>query len=154
MKMKQIRKTGMVILMALICAGFIACSSSNETESNETNGLESLIIGTWTGSYGPTDFNIAFASYTFDKSHVVRRYYKSGRRTYTTSNGVKTYSAWEINEENSVGTWRLEDIGYPIMYITWNNGYGKNFLLDEFNGTTLKEDDNWFLYRGDSQPNF
>lgn len=149
---------GIAIVVTLICADFSACTKNDDsdTEINNVAYYEKKIVGTWTGTYR-TELTVVFKRYIFNDSHVVRLYTKSGHRTGHTSNGVTTYSNWDITEENQVGEWIVDDQGYTaILHIEWNSGskLRETFNLFNFNGAKLNNGSLLTVYKGDSNPDF
>lgn len=156
--MKAIRLFGIVLLTVLLSISFSACSSSNDSDTNINNVAEykKKIVGTWTGTY-QTELTIVFKRYIFNDSHVVRLYTKTGHRVGHTSNGVTTYSNWDITEENQVGEWSIIDKGYTAdLHIEWNGGSSRRetFSLFNFSGAKLNNGGRIDIYKGDSYPDF
>lgn len=156
--MKIINLWGMLIVVALVCASFSACSKSSDSDTYIDNAAdyEKKIVGIWTGTYS-SDLSIVFKRYIFDDSHVVRLYTKTGSRTSTTSNGVTKYSNWQIKEENQVGEWIINDKGHTAdLHIEYNSGsrLRESFSLFNFSGAKLNNGGSLTLYKGDSNPDF
>ena len=155
--MKTKHHNCLVGLLTLICLFFVSCSKDSDSKESEYKQYEQQIVGIWTGTYR-SELGIVFQRYNFNESHVVRCYSRRGSRVSYTSQGITTYTDWEITEENQTGEWVIEERGYePSIHIEWNGGSKAReyFPLRNFTGATLRGDGNLLLlYKGDSNPDF
>jgi len=156
--MKTIVFLKKAILFIIVSISLSTCSSSNDSDTNINNvaEYENKIVGIWTGTY-QTELTTVFKRYIFNDSHVVRLYTKTGHRVGHTSNGVTTYSNWDITEENQVGEWSIIDKGYTAdLHIEWNGGSSRRetFSLFNFSGAKLNNGGWIYIYKGDSYPDF
>ena len=148
------------VALLTLCLFFNSCSKDDsDTKESDFQKYERQIVGVWTGTYvTESGLGIIFKRYSFNESHVVRCYSRRGSRVSYTSQGITTYTDWEITEENQTGEWVIEERGYePSIHIEWNGGSKAReyFPLRNFTGATLRGEGNLLLlYKGDSNPDF
>jgi hypothetical protein len=153
--MKRLRFISFVFFTVIVCVCLAACSSSSNDDNNSSaNGLENKVIGIWTGT-SSSDLSKVFHRWEFNSAHVVKSYWKTAERSYIETDGVRTYTNWSLsNEGDRIGTWEIIDGAVPRIHINWNNGGQQYIGLFQFDGSALYEDLGYYLYKGDSNPDF
>lgn len=138
------------IVLAVYGSILICSCGSDDDSKNSSNELERNIVGIWTGTVS-TDLSKTYHRYDFNQNHIVWYNRKSEKRTYTETDGIRTYSSWEFSsEESRQGRWEITDGDTPTpnIFIRWDDG-GEMFIsLYLFDGTTISGGLGYYLHKG------